>query len=350
MNEDLCLSSYDYPLPQELIAQHPKAKRPESRLMVLERESGQIQHLKFKDILDFLRPGDCMIINKTKVFKARLLGRKPTGGKIEFLLLHYPKEVSPGRFRAKALVKSSKRPKKNLIVSFQQLLEAKILGWNQEGHAEIELRTDAELDQVLEKIGSVPLPPYIKRPDDQQDKTRYQTVYATDIGSVAAPTAGLHFSSNLINEIYQKGIEIAPVVLHVGYGTFSPIRYDDITKHKIHEEWIKIPEESAKKINRAKSDGKRILCVGTTSVRTVEFVASRLGKLCPFSGTCDLFIYPGFKFKVTDMMLTNFHLPKSSLLLLVSAFAGREKILNAYRKAIEEKYRFFSYGDAMLII
>ena len=350
MKEDFLLSSYNFDLPETQIAQFPSSKREESRLLVLHKKSGHLEHKRFSDIVNYIKKGDCIVINKTKVFSARLIGKKPTGGKIEFLLLSLPKKIDSNTYSTVALCKSSKGPKIGLTVSFGKDLTIKLIEKNKDGQVKIHLITPKDILDILEKYGEVPLPPYIRRNTTQEDKKRYQTVYANEPGSVAAPTAGLHFTKKLIKELESKGVIFAPVTLHVGYGTFSPIRSDDIRDHKIHSEWINISEKSATLIEQTKKNGGRVICIGTTSVRTVEFVYKKFNQLRPFSGPCDLYIYPGFDFKVTDAILTNFHLPKSSLLLLVSAFAGRTTILTAYKEAIKNGYRFFSYGDAMLIL
>lgn len=351
MSKDFLLSSYQYNLPPKLIAQTPSDKREKSRLLILERDTGKLTHLYFKDVANFLEPGDCLVINQTKVFPARILGRKPTGGKIEFLFLEFPKEIKDGVATAKALCKSSKPVKVGDSFSFMDLLEVVVTKRHKNGGLDVTLYYEGELLPIIEQVGIMPLPPYIKREKMMAlDKERYQTVYAKEVGSVAAPTAGLHFTKEIMNTLIQKGVKIAPLTLHVGYGTFAPIRTDDIRRHKIHSEWIEIGEESARIIQETKQTGKKVVAVGTTSVRTIEFVYLKKGLVTEYSGLCDLYIYPGFKFSVTDAMLTNFHLPGSSLLLLVSAFAGREKILSTYMEAIDKGYRFFSYGDAMLIL
>ncbi len=351
MTDDFLLSSYHYHLPKELVAQTPCEKREESRLLVLNRASGDLHHLKFKEIVSLLNPKDCLVINRTKVFPARLIGRKPTGGKVELLLLELPRKLQNGLATARALCKSSKPLRPGSTISFKNLLQAEVKKRHNNGQVDLILSCNGQLLPTLEQVGVMPLPPYIKRNrTNTLDKERYQTVYAREIGSVAAPTAGLHFTNQILDAILQKGVKVAPVILHVGYGTFSPIRTQDIRKHKIHKEWITIDDKSASTIQKTKEAGGRIVAVGTTSVRTIEYVKKKKGKVCTYSGQCDLYIFPGFKFAVTDALITNFHLPGSSLLVLVSAFAGREKILSAYKEAIKKRYRFFSYGDAMLIL
>ncbi len=353
MKDDFCLSSYDYELPPEQIAQEPSSKREESRLLVLKRQDGTIEHRKFRDIVNFLKAGDCLVLNETKVFPARLLGKKPTGGKLEFLLLQFPSisPEKPGTARAKALAKSSKPLKPGQSFNFSDLIEVTVSDRDTNGQYEITLSYNGNLTEILEKVGQMPLPPYIRRTTEKAiDRQRYQTVYAKELGSVAAPTAGLHFNKALLDSLVKKGVKIAPVTLHVGYGTFSPIRTEDIRKHQIHSEWVNITWDTVSVIEKTRQTGGRVVAVGTTSVRTLEYVFLKKGGLSEYSGECDLYIYPGFKFNVVDAMVTNFHLPRSSLLLLVSAFVGREKILSVYEEAVRRKYRFFSYGDAMLIL
>ncbi len=355
MKEDFLLSSYNYNLPTEQIAQTPSSQREESRLLVLHRKSGATEHLRFSDIVHFLKPGDCMVINRSKVFPARIMGTKPTGGRIEFLLLELPVEKSQGLGVARALCRSSKPVKPGQTFCFAGIVEITVERRHENGQMDISLHYPQNFRGgilgVLKKVGTMPLPPYIKRKGQKElDRERYQTVYARDVGSVAAPTAGLHFSNRILSQIEAVGVEIAPITLHVGYGTFSPIRTRDIRSHHIHSEWISIDAKAARKIERAKKSGGKIIAVGTTSVRTVEFVFREKGKICAFSGRCGLYIYPGFRFALTDSIVTNFHLPKSSLLVLVSAFAGREKVLETYMEAVATGYRFFSYGDAMLIV
>ncbi len=358
-----CLDDYDYDLPADRIAQFPAAQRDRSRLLVLKTGATSFAHRAFSDILDYLHPSDLLVINTTKVFPARLLGHKQTGGKAELFLLSFPRPLTTVGARpmwqeatAPALIKSSKRPKIGSLVHFNQQLRARIDEFRPDGKAEVTLQYQAGGDQTLEMLleahGQIPLPPYISRPNGSSvdDSNRYQTRYARQTGSVAAPTAGLHFSDDLLEEIRHKGVEIASIVLHVGYGTFAPVRAEDIRDHVIHKETVEVSPETAEKINRAKESGGRIWAVGTTTVRTLEFAANGQGRVQPGTGTCDLFIYPGFQFRVVDNLITNFHLPKSSLLFLVSALAGRQKILEAYEEAITADYRFFSYGDAMAII
>ncbi|MDD2464636.1 MAG: tRNA preQ1(34) S-adenosylmethionine ribosyltransferase-isomerase QueA [Desulfobulbus sp.] len=357
------LDAYNYELPPERIAQFPEPQRDQSKLLVLETGKPQPAHRNFADITDYLQPSDLLVVNSTKVFPARLLGRKESGGKAELFLLHFPRSI-PGQdpslswqeASATALIKSSKRPKIGSCLYFSDQLRARVDAFNEEGKVEVTLQYQVvgqtRLEDILQRHGQVPLPPYISRPQGSSpaDLDRYQTRYAHTTGSVAAPTAGLHFSDALLEDIRSKGVRVANVVLHVGYGTFAPVRTTDIRDHRIHREWAEVTAETAEIINRTKAAGGRIWAVGTTTVRTLEFAAAENGEVKPMTGECDLFIYPGFSFKVIDNLITNFHLPKSSLLFLVSALAGRERILSVYQEAIAHEYRFFSYGDAMAII
>ena len=357
------LDAYDYELPGDRIAQFPETERDQSKLLILESNRNEPKHGHFAEITQYLREGDLLVVNATKVFPARLLGHKESGGKAELFLLHFPHQLTTEdtvqtwhEATALALIKSSKRPKIGSILFFSDDLLARVDTFTEEGKVEVTLQyqlgAHASLEELLQSQGQIPLPPYISRPQGSlaQDIDRYQTRYARETGSVAAPTAGLHFSDALLAEIRELGVDVAQVVLHVGYGTFAPVRTEDIRKHRIHREWIEINQETAALINRKKTAGSRIWAVGTTTVRTLEFAAKKTGTVQAISGECDLFIYPGFSFQVIDNLITNFHLPKSSLLFLVSALAGRERILAAYQEAIEQNYRFFSYGDAMAII
>lgn len=363
MEEQFKLSAYDYHLPEENIAQRPSDRRDQSRLLVLDCENNTTEHRLFTDIVDYFLPGDLLVVNNTKVFPARLFGRKETGGKVEVLFLAFPETIlaqqnEQGWHSVEALVllKSSKRPRQGSYITLGDGLKAKVLELLDNGQVRLELLyklTDGgTLEDLFHQHGQVPLPPYIKRPDGstEDDKRRYQTKYAELTGSVAAPTAGLHFSNDLLEKIRQKGVVVVTVTLHVGYGTFSPVRIEDIRDHCIHSEYIQIPPETAETINDYKKYGSRIWAVGTTTARTLEYTAHMDGTIAPFSGLCDLYIYPGYKFRVVDNLITNFHLPQSSLLFLVSALAGRERILDCYTEAVEKNYRFFSYGDAMAII
>jgi S-adenosylmethionine:tRNA ribosyltransferase-isomerase len=348
------LEDYDYHLPEDLIAQTPAPNRDESRLLHLQRSGSPINHRQFQDIVDLLQPSDLLLVNNTRVVPGRLYGRKPTGGKVETLILNYGQN-NPGddenQRTYRCLIKASKQARAGTRLIFDADLVGEVQGFS-DGVYTIRFTASQPFEAVLDRIGRMPLPPYIKRGKDDADdadRLRYQTVYAREQGAIAAPTAGLHFTDATLSKIRDKGVGIAPITLHVGYGTFVPVRVDDIRDHRMHEEWFSISTETADMVNRAKDEGRRVVAVGTTSVRTLEYVARKNGRLSPGAGRCDLFIYPGFTFKVVDAMITNFHLPKSTLLMLVSAFAGRETMLHAYAEAVREKYRFFSYGDAMLI-
>ena len=334
---------FDYELPKELIAQTPLLKRDESRLLVLDKESGEVTHKKFYDIIDYLNPGDALVINDTKVIPARIVGEKvDTGAVIELLLL---KDLGDSW---ECLAKPQKRLKIGTIVSFGDgKLKAEVTEIRDEGITVVKLIYDGILMEILDSLGSMPLPPYIH--EKLKDKDRYQTVYAKDYGSAAAPTAGLHFTEELLKKINDKGIKIVHVTLHVGLGTFRPVMVDDVKNHKMHSEHFIITKEAADTLNNVRKNGKRIIAVGTTSVRTLETVMQNNNEFVPMVGDTEIFIYPGYKFKAIDALITNFHLPKSTLVMLVSAFASREKILNAYKIAVNEKYRFFSFGDAMFI-
>jgi S-adenosylmethionine:tRNA ribosyltransferase-isomerase len=351
---DFLLSSYDYELPPERIAQAPAERRDASKLLVLDRETGAVRHRRFDDIADCLAPGDLLVVNDTRVAPARLLGRKESGGRIELLVLQpYLDAETIAREGVLCLTRASKPVRTGSVVDLGKGFRAKVIAREAGGRARVQFLSDAPLLDILAEIGRVPLPPYIRREEDEpvvEDAASYQTVYARAPGAVAAPTAGLHFSEAVFDALRSHGVEIASVTLHVGYGTFSPIREEDIRQHRMHSEYAEISPEAAGRIEAARSAGRRIVAVGTTSVRILEWVVSRLGKIDAFAGPCDHYIYPGCRFGVVGAMVTNFHLPKSSLLFLVSAFAGREAILAAYREAIREGYRFFSYGDAMLIL
>lgn len=333
-----------YELPEELIAQDPLAQRSSSRLLVLDRQSGAVSHHTFREIADYLNEGDCLVINDTKVIPARLIGSKEeTGAKIEVLLLKR-KENNIWE----TLVKPGKKAKAGARINFGEgLLTGEVVGIAEEGNRLIRFSYEGIFEEILDRLGQMPLPPYITH--QLEDKNRYQTVYAKHTGSAAAPTAGLHFTPELLKELEKKGVEIARVTLHVGLGTFRPVKVDEITDHHMHSEFYRIDEEAAEKINRAKAAGKRVVCVGTTSCRTIESAADETGRLEEKSGWTEIFIYPGYRFKVLDGLITNFHLPESTLIMLVSALAGRENVLGAYEEAVEERYRFFSFGDAMLI-
>ena len=347
------LNNYNYTLPKELIAQKPVAHREMSRLFVLDRKTGRYAHHRFYDIFDLVRPSDVLVVNDTRVIPARLSGKKKTGGKVEVFILNYPenkhRQAGVREITCRCLIKASKRPKNESIIIFKKGLTAKIVDFT-DGIYNVRFFFKEDFKKIINEIGHVPLPPYIKRKDNKSDRTSYQTVYADQNGAVAAPTAGLHFSEKLLEKLKRKGVSIVAITLHVGYGTFFPVNVADIRDHKIHTERFFISEKSADIINLAKKKGRRIIAVGTTSVRTLEYGSDENGIVYSGEGNCDLFIYPGYRFKVVDAIVTNFHLPRSTLLMLVSAFAGRETILDAYRKAIKEKYRFFSYGDPMMIV
>lgn len=357
--DEFNLSAYDYDLPEELIAQHPLARREDSRLLRFDRVGGAISHGRFSEIAALFRTGDLLVVNDTRVFPARLLGRKTSGGRVEVLLLSYPVEAGAGadgwqRARALAMLKASKRPQPGSRLVVADELEVEVGKLFDGGKAEVILLfpTGAEggLAGLLARHGHIPLPPYIQRHDDARDHDRYQTRYARKVGAVAAPTAGLHFSDELLVAIGRIGVEIAHLTLHVGYGTFAPVRVDDLREHRIHKEYVEVGAASAELINRVRAAGGRVWAVGTTTVRALEFTADEQGMVRPARGDCDLYLYPGYRFRVVDNLITNFHLPRSSLLFLVSALAGRENVLRCYGEAVARRYRFFSYGDAMVIV
>ena len=337
-------SSYWYDLPAEFIAQHPKDQRSESRMLVLDKETGKVIHKKFSNIIDHLLPSDILVVNNTKVIPARLFGTKSTGAKVEVFLLEQKTES-----RWECLVKPGRKLQIGAEITFNEELKAKIIEHAEEGSRIVEFYWKGNFWNILEDIGNVPLPPYIRRESTDKDKVTYQTVYAQERGSVAAPTAGLHFTKPLMQQIRDKGIEILEVVLHVGLGTFRPVKTDNIKDHTMHSEHCQITKEVAAKINQAKKQGRRILAVGTTTTRTLESFAEN-GHLKSGSHWTDIFLYPGKEIQIIDGLITNFHMPESTLMMLVSAFAGYDNIMDAYKIAVEEKYRFFSYGDAMLIL
>lgn len=336
-------SDYFFDLPQELIAQDPLEDRSSSRLLMLDKKSGKVKHTVFKNIIDYLQPGDCLVLNNTKVIPARLLGvKEDTQAAVEVLLLKRRENDI-----WETLVKPGKKLRPGARMVFGDgLLKAEVLEVVEEGNRLIQFYYDGIWEEVLDQLGEMPLPPYITH--KLQDKNRYQTVYAKYEGSAAAPTAGLHFTDSLLKEIEKKGVLLAYVTLHVGLGTFRPVKVDNVLEHHMHTEYYQVSSEAAEKINKTKENGKRVICVGTTSCRTIES-AARNGKLEECCGNTDIFIYPGYQFQIMDALITNFHLPESTLVMLVSAFAGREHVLAAYEEAIKEKYRFFSFGDAMLI-
>ena len=337
------VSDFNYNLPEELIAQVPIQKRDESRLMVLNRENQTIEHKTFKDIVDYLQPGDCLVRNNTKVIPARIYGKKETGANVEFLLLNniegdiWECIVRPG----------NKLHIGTKVIFGEGLLKADILDTMEGGTRKVKFSYNGIFNEILDQIGLMPLPPYIH--EELKDKDRYQTVYAKYRGSAAAPTAGLHFTEELLSKIEQKGIQIANVTLHVGIGTFRPVKEETVEKHHMHSEHYYIKKEDVDKINTAKENGKRVIAVGTTSCRVLETIADENGHVKEAEGDTQIFIYPGYKFKILDGLITNFHLPQSTLLMLVSALAGRDYIMEAYKEAVKEKYRFFSFGDAMFI-
>lgn len=344
MDEQLKTSDFYYDLPEELIAQVPLENRTHSRLMVLDKENGNIEHKHFYDIVDYLNAGDCIVINDTKVLPARLFGaKKDTKAVIELLLL---KRVEDKKWET--LVKPGKKAKLGTEIVFKEgLLEGKIVDVQDTGNRIIEFKYDGIFEEILDQLGEMPLPPYIH--EKLEDKDRYQTVYASHPGSAAAPTAGLHFTKEIIKVLEDKGVNIARLTLHVGLGTFRPVKAEYITEHTMHSEYYEITEEEAEKINIAKDNGKKVISVGTTSTRTLETISDDNGHVKASSGWTDIFIYPGYKFKLVDGLITNFHLPESTLIMLVSTLAGKENTMNAYKEAVKEKYRFFSFGDAMFI-
>ena len=338
------VKDFDYELPEELIAQDPLEDRSASRLMVLDRETGEIQHRIFKDITEYLRPGDCLVINDTKVIPARLFGiKKDTGAKIEILLLKRRENDI-----WETLVRPGKKAKPGTVIEFGGgLLTGTVVDTVDDGNRLIQFHYKGIFEEILDQLGQMPLPPYITH--QLKDKNRYQTVYARHEGSAAAPTAGLHFTRELLAEIEDMGVKIAHVTLHVGLGTFRPVKVENVQDHHMHSEFYIVEGSEAKKVNDTRAAGGRVICVGTTSCRTVESASTEDGVLKAGTGWTEIFIYPGYRFKVLDALITNFHLPQSTLVMLVSALAGREHILDAYREAVKEGYRFFSFGDAMLI-
>lgn len=337
-------SDFDFYLPEELIAQHPLEKRDYSRLMVLDKDTGEIDYKHFYNVIDYLNPGDTLVLNNTRVMPARLIGEKSiSGGKIEFLLL---KRIEGDKWEC--LAKPGKRAKIGTEFTFGEgKLKCKVVDIVEEGNRIIEFSYDGIFEQVLDELGEMPLPPYITERLD--DRERYQTVYSKEQGSAAAPTAGLHFTKELLEEVKEKGVNIAYVTLHVGLGTFRPVKVDDVNEHVMHSEFYHLEEEDAKIINETKKRGNKIISVGTTSTRTLETIGDENGFVKAQSGWTNIFIYPGYKFKVVDKLITNFHLPESTLIMLVSALAGKEKVMNAYNEAVKERYRFFSFGDSMII-
>ena len=338
------VKDFDYDLPEELIAQDPLEDRSSSRLMVLDKKTGEVSHHVFKEIVKYLRPGDCLVLNNTKVIPARLFGVKEgTMAKIEILLLKRRQNDV-----WETLVKPGKKAKPGTKIIFGDgLLTGEVIDVVDDGNRLIQFSYEGIFEEILDKLGQMPLPPYITH--QLKDKNRYQTVYAKYDGSAAAPTAGLHFTKELLQQVKDKGVDIAEITLHVGLGTFRPVKVDNVLDHHMHSEFYMVSQEAADKINNAKKNGGRIISVGTTSTRTLEAASDENGMLKECSGWTDIFIYPGYRFKVIDCLITNFHLPQSTLVMLVSALAGREHVLNAYKEAVEERYRFFSFGDAMFI-
>lgn len=359
------IDAYAYNLPTKNIAQKPAAKRDASRLLALDSKTGRIDDLRFRDILNFLKPNDLLVVNDTRVFPARLLGNKETGGRVELMLLEYPQIISAPTAALEtqkkfdwqtasvtALLKSSKRPKPGGRLFFSPDIEAIIEEILPNGKVKAQLRFKGDIDNALSITGNMPLPPYISRNSGELswDKERYQTVFARQTGAVAAPTAGLHFTDDLLAEIKKKKVGMTAITLHVGYGTFAPVRVHDIRTHQIHAEYVTVSKNSARLINETIASGGTVWAVGTTTARTLEYVADKNGRVREMEGWCELYIYPGYQFKVVKNLITNFHLPGSSLLFMVSALAGRERILKCYQKAVELDYKFYSYGDAMVIM
>ncbi|MTK11685.1 MAG: tRNA preQ1(34) S-adenosylmethionine ribosyltransferase-isomerase QueA [Clostridiaceae bacterium] len=338
------VTDFDFYLPEELIAQYPIEKRDEARLMILDKRTGEIEHKVFKDIINYLEAGDCLVLNDTRVLPARLIGSKEgTGGKIEFLLL---KRVDIDTWET--LVKPGKRAQIGTRFQFGcGELTAEVIGMGEEGSRIVKFEYEGIFEEVLDKLGQMPLPPYIK--EKLEDKEMYQTVYSKEQGSAAAPTAGLHFTEELLDKIRAKGVKLVFLTLHVGLGTFRPVKVEEIEAHNMHSEYYSMSKETADIINSTKGNGKKIIAVGTTSSRTLETIGDESGKVREQSGWTDIFIYPGYKYKVVDNLITNFHLPQSTLIMLVSALAGRDNVMKAYETAVKEEYRFFSFGDAMFI-
>lgn len=341
-------ADFDFALPPERIAQHPTERRDASRLLVVDREAGELHHRHFGDLAEYFAPGDVLVLNETRVFPARLVGRKPTGAAVEVLLLH---PVADGGERLwTALVRPGGKLKPGRTVEVGTELSVEIVASLPSGDRIVRLVTDLPVTEALERYGEVPLPPYVERQVTEADRERYQTVFARERGSVAAPTAGLHFTPELLAAVEARGVRIARLVLHVGVGTFRPVEVDDPTQHAMHSEWYRVPAESAAAINAARAAGGKVWAVGTTVVRTLETVASEDGVVHAGEGWTDIFLRPPYRFRAVDRLVTNFHLPKSTLLMLVSAFGGHELVMRAYREAVEREYRFFSYGDAMLLV
>ncbi len=348
----MLISDFDYNLPPELIAQEPLADRSASRMLVVDRTAGTWAHRQFQDLPDYLRAGDCLVLNDTRVLPARLITRRPGGGRMELLLLRPVVEQV-----WEALARPARRLRVGTVLEFGGRLTASVLTQGAEGVVQVQLDCQGDLLSALEEVGLTPLPPYIRRPHQEEDtaheradRERYQTVYAQTPGAVAAPTAGLHFTPEMLAALETRGVAVARLTLHVGLGTFRPVTVDRIEEHRMHAEYYSVSEEAAQQINARRAAGGRVLAVGTTVVRTLETVADAQGRVLSGEGRSDIFLYPGYRFRAVDLLLTNFHLPRSTLLMLVSAFAGRKLVLATYRAAVEERYRFYSYGDCMLVI
>ncbi len=340
------IEEFDYPLPPSLIAQYPSAQRGESRLMVLHRDHPTIEHRQFSDVLDYVQPGDLLAINNTRVLPARLIGKKETGGKCEILLIP---SWNGAKGEWEALIKGSGKVKTGLRIQFGEGLPGE-LKEVKEGKAKICFSGPIEIMEVIQRIGHVPLPPYIKRNDEPLDRDRYQTVFAERDGSIAAPTAGIHFTHSLLGSLRERGVNITSITLHIGVGTFAPVKVKDIEEHQMGAEWIEISKAAAREIEETKERGGRVIAVGTTTTRALESFSDSEGRIKAGRNLSSLFIYPPYRFRIIDALITNFHLPKSTLIMLVSAFAGKDLLMKAYEEAVEKKYRFYSYGDAMLIL
>lgn len=347
----MSLTEYNFELPEHLIASYPSETRTGCRLMALDRQTGEVQHHDFKAILDYLKPGDCLVLNDTKVIRARLYGQKASGGHIELLLERIQRvelsETGPNIVYCLVHIGANRAPKPDQRLIFQANMQAKVIR-KQGKMYEVAFISDQPFGEWLELYGNVPLPPYMNREAEEADVERYQTVYAQQAGAIAAPTAGLHFDHALLKTIEEKGIKIVRLTLHVGSGTFQPVQVEDFTQHTMHSEWMQLSQNTVDEITACKTNGGRVIAVGTTSVRALE-TASQSGQLQPYEGDTDIFIYPGFEFKTVDAMITNFHIPQSTLMLLISAFAGKENVMNAYDQAVKAEYKFYSYGDAMWI-
>ncbi len=341
------LSDFDFDLPEELIAQEPLSQRTSSRLMVLNRATGTLDIGGFSSIVDYFRADDLLVINDTRVIPARLLGCKESGGRVEVLLV---RRLAGDQETWACLTKASHGPAVGTRLLLGDGLTGTVIEGGEDPYKHIQFTCEGDFLQQVERVGHIPLPPYIRRGDGELDKERYQTVFAREAGAVAAPTAGLHFTPELLQQLRDKGVEIRALTLHVGLGTFLPVRVENIQQHRMHQERYSVPAETAEAVNRARDAGRRVVSLGTTSTRTLEYALDAQGRLQAGAGECDLFIYPGYRFRTVDALLTNFHLPRSTLLMLVSAFAGREATLAAYRRAVAEGFRFFSYGDCMLIL